>query len=65
MATQNKSAKGSTGRKAQVNVADMKPQKDAQGGKKLSSKSAKNLLGGSGLSFGPRSTSKGPAVHDN
>jgi hypothetical protein len=63
MATQSK--KAGVGGKAQLKVADMKPQKDAKGGKKLSSKAAKNLLGGGGLSFGPRSTSKGPPVHEN
>ena len=65
MDTQSKSAKGGSGGRAQIKVADMKPQKDAKGGKKLSSKAAKNLLGGGGLSFGPRSTSKGPTVHEN
>ena len=65
MAKQSKTADGSGGGKAQRELSDMKPQKDAQGGKKRGSKSSQSLAGGGGLSFGPHSTSKGPAVHEN
>ncbi len=51
-------------KKGQVKLADMKPTKDAKGGKKLSVRSSQKLTGG-GARFGPRSTSKGPAVHEN
>ena len=54
MATQSKTAKGSTRGKSQVKLSDMKPQKDAKGGgKKLTNKLSKNLLGASTSGFGP------------
>ncbi len=66
MATQSKSGK-SGGGKAQVKLADMKPQKDAKGGKKLGkSKLSQNLAGGGGMSFGARRSPKsGIAQHEN